>query len=282
MIQMPIVAFAALFMLLVSHAGRATADSGSLFQAAAPLIVQTQNAALVGARAPLVQLRPAAPATATATASGNNRSTASLFSGREGASLFAPYPARRTIARRDTRAGLVGPARSATQVDRVRHLIAQAEAGSKGYDAVQHGATIRPTKAPTQMTLQEIYDWITATPGQPHAIGRYQFIPATLKRLVAMLGADLGEVFSPQMQNQLADILLVEAGFNTFSQGNMTRHAFMNNLAKIWAGLPNSSGKSHYDGFAGNHATMTWTHFDAEMARIFPPVPDAPRHEPQA
>jgi hypothetical protein len=44
----------------------------------------------------------------------------------------------------------------------------------------------------------------------------------------------------------------------------------MNNLAKIWAGLPNSTGKSHYHGYAGNQATMTWARFDAEMAMIFP------------
>jgi hypothetical protein len=52
--------------------------------------------------------------------------------------------------------------------------------------------------------------------------------------------------------------------------GKMERHDFMNNLARIWAGLPNSSGKSHYEGYAGNKAVMTWDKFDAEMARIFP------------
>jgi hypothetical protein len=50
----------------------------------------------------------------------------------------------------------------------------------------------------------------------------------------------------------------------------MNRHQYMNNLAQIWAGLPTSSGKSHYHGFAGNRATMTWARFDAEMAKIFP------------
>jgi len=44
----------------------------------------------------------------------------------------------------------------------------------------------------------------------------------------------------------------------------------MNNLAKIWAGLPNSTGKSYYHGHAGNRATMTWARFRAEMEKIFP------------
>ncbi|WP_338023233.1 hypothetical protein [Aliiroseovarius subalbicans] len=120
------------------------------------------------------------------------------------------------------------------------------------------------------MKVQDIYDWISATPGQPHAIGRYQFIPATLKRLVTKLGVGVDEVFSPRLQDRLGDTLLLEAGLAAFRQGRMTRHVFMNNMAKIWAGLPNSSGKSHYDGYAGNKATMTWARFDREMARIFP------------
>ncbi len=261
-------ALIAALVLFVSLPGVAMAEANSLFQPAAPLIVQTQNAALVGARAPLVQMRPTAPG-------GPQHSAASLFSGREGASLFAPYPARpaaaqRVAARQTAPVSLLGPARSGSQVERVRHLIAQAEAGAKGYDAVQHGAKIRPVKPPTQMTVQEIYDWIAATPGQPHAIGRYQFIPATLKRLVTLVGIHPNARFTPAVQDQLGDVLLIEAGMNDFNHGTMTRHAFMNNLAKIWAGLPNSSGKSHYDGYAGNHATMTWARFDAEMGRIFP------------
>jgi muramidase (phage lysozyme) len=120
------------------------------------------------------------------------------------------------------------------------------------------------------MTLAEINAWIDATPGQPHAIGRYQFIPATLRRLVRDAGLGSGTVFTPRIQDQLADMLLAEAGLNAFLDGALPQMSFMNNLAKIWAGLPNSSGRSHYHGYAGNKATMTWTHFRAEMDRIFP------------
>lgn len=49
----------------------------------------------------------------------------------------------------------------------------------------------------------------------------------------------------------------------------MTRRAFMNNLAKIWAGLPNDTGKSHYAGYAGNKASISWASFDAQMAQVF-------------
>lgn len=119
------------------------------------------------------------------------------------------------------------------------------------------------------MTLGDIFAWIEATPGQPHAIGRYQFIPSTLARLVTILDAGPHDRFSPHMQDRLADILLHEAGLAHFRAGQMTRHEFMNNLARIWAGLPTSLGRSHYHGYAGNAATMSWSDFDSEMAHIF-------------
>ena len=185
----------------------------------------------------------------------------SLFAGRAVTGLFAPPDPNEVAALRNV--PLSG------RVARLRDLIAQAEAGSKGYDAVQYGATIKPPSHPTRLTVQQIYDWIDDTPGQPHAIGRYQFIPPTLRRLVRQAGVSPRTRFTPKVQDQLADILLAEAGLAPFLSGAMPRDAFMNNLAKIWAGLPNDTGRSHYHGYAGNKATMTWAHFDAQMVRIF-------------
>lgn len=232
---------------------------GSAGVAVAEQVSLLHSVSFLGSRQPLIALRQREPA------DGPTRPVGSLFAGKYGTSLFAPYPMRNNRA-----PVLAQPGPGTTQVDRIRHLIAQAEAGANGYDAVQHGARIRPAKAPTQMTIAEIYAWIEATPGQHHAIGRYQFIPATLKRLVALRGVATDKVFSPQVQDYLAEVLLAEAGLHAFQKGDIERHNFMNNLAKIWAGLPTSSGQSHYHGLAGNRATMTWAYFDAEMGRIFP------------
>mgnify|MGYP005989645163 CR=1 FL=1 len=194
---------------------------------------------------------------------------ASLFAGRQGGSMFEPVM---RMFPEDGEPGLdpFRPGLNATKAERVRHIIASAEAGRAGYDAVQHGARRKPAKRPTDMTLQEIYRWIADTPGQPHAIGRYQFIPSTLKMLVARAGISTKARFSPDVQDRLADLLLLDAGFDDLQQGQLSRTGFMNNLAKIWAGLPTSSGRSHYHGYAGNKATMTWARFEKEMAPIFP------------
>ncbi|WP_299726623.1 hypothetical protein [uncultured Tateyamaria sp.] len=196
----------------------------------------------------------------------NAPSSPSLFAGKSGTSLFRPMP---VSLKAPPSFGSI-PTPGVGPLGELRSLIARAEAGKKGYDAVQYGADILPAAPPTAMTIQEIYNWIDATPGQPHAIGRYQFIPPTLRRLVKRLGISPEARFSPRVQDQLADLLLKEAGLHRFLSGEMERQAFMNNLAKIWAGLPNDTGKSHYHGYAGNKATMTWAFFDAQMARIFP------------
>ena len=156
-----------------------------------------------------------------------------------------------------------------TPVDRLLGLIAQAEAGPAGYDAVQHGARIRPSKRPTQMTLGEIYAWIAATPGQPHAIGRYQFIPSTLRRVARERGFGPDTQFTPGVQDVLALVLLEDAGLSEFKAGQMDRTVFMHNLARIWAGLPLPTGKSYYDGYAGNSATMSWAAFEGGMRAIW-------------
>lgn len=190
--------------------------------------------------------------------------TSGLFSTRASGGLFAERRPSRSIFEK-TDNGLHG-----SDVQMIRALIQEAESRKDGYYAVQHGARIAPLKRPTQMTLAEVFMWIDATPNQPHAIGRYQFIPETLRRLVAKTGTKVSQRFSPTLQDQLADVLLVEAGLHRFRTGQLDRQVFMNNIAKIWAGLPNSSGKSHYDGYAGNKAVVTWARFDAVMAQISP------------
>lgn len=186
----------------------------------------------------------------------------SLFSG---AGFFAPLPPR-SLSEPATSRSLGGQ----SPVGQLLTLIARVEAGIAGYDAVQHGARIRPARAPTQMTLGDIHTWIAATPGQPHAIGRYQFIPPTLRRVAQIRGYGPETRFTAQVQDSLALVLLEDAGLRMFEAGQMPRRQFMHNLARIWAGLPLPNGQSYYEGYAGNSAAMTWEAFEGGVARIWP------------
>ncbi len=153
--------------------------------------------------------------------------------------------------------------------DKLLALIAFAESPGAGYDAVHHAAKIQPPKAPSDLSLDEIVDWIAATPGQHHAIGRYQIIPSTLARLQDRLSMPGSTRFSATTQDRMADMLLMDAGFGAFRAGRITQAAFMDRLAKVWAGLPLASGLSAYHDHAGNRATISRAFFEAQMARIF-------------
>lgn len=213
----------------------------------------------VEARAELQSLFPRSQATQASAMPG------SLFAG-GGTGLFAPVPERAQVVQAVYRAPL---GTGSAPVDQLLTLIARAEAGAAGYDAVQHGARVRPPARPTQMTLGEIYQWIRDTPGQPHAIGRYQFIPSTLRRVARIRGFGPETPFSPGVQDALALVLLEDAGLTAFKAGEMDRLVFMHNLAKIWAGLPLPNGRSYYQGYAGNAATMTWAAFEGGMRGIW-------------
>ena len=204
---------------------------------------------LLAARQPLFEVRDGAA---------GQVQLASLFVGEAEGGLFATLPGR-----------LDAPLSSGGgKAGRLHDLIAQAEAGPMGYDAVQHGARVKPPKRPTRMTLGEIYEWIRATPGQPHAIGRYQFIPATLRHSAKRLNLPPETRFTAQVQDQLANLLLGDAGFLKVQTGEISVEAFMLNLAKIWAGLPLPSGRSYYEGYAGNKATMDYAVFAREVRAI--------------
>ena len=241
---------------------------------AALLAEQGGPTPLFGKRAALLQ-----PASAPRTGPAGP----SLFAGAAAGSLLAPMPARPRAER--SRTGASGaPVRQAVWTDPrialggggapdvmlIRQLIGLAESHRDGYDAVVWSARIKPFAPPTRMTLGQIFEWIRATPGQNHAIGRYQFIPSTLRRLVREAGLSADQRFTPAVQDRLADILLAEAGLAEARAGRIGRHQLMNNLARIWAGLPTASGRSHYHGVAGNRATVSWARMDAELARHFP------------
>ena len=91
---------------------------------------------------------------------------------------------------------------NAEPLDQLLDVIASAEAGPAGYDAIHMSATRLHPAPPTRLTISQIFTWIDATPRQHHAIGRYQFIPSTLARLVEIEGIPLGTRFTPSVQRR--------------------------------------------------------------------------------
>jgi muramidase (phage lysozyme) len=96
------------------------------------------------------------------------------------------------------------------------------------------------------------------------AIGRYQFIGPTLRNLVAQAKLPLTTLFTPDLQDRLATVLLRGRGYGhwatgPFSPPQISDAQFAHGLSCEWASLPDpfNGGRSHYDGLAGNHASCT-------------------------
>jgi hypothetical protein len=156
-------------------------------------------------------------------------------------------------------------------LDALLDLIASAEAGPAGYDAIHSRARVLPAEPPTRLTLGEILIWIEATPGQPHAIGRYQIIPNTLRYLMLAEGLERHAQFTPALQDRLAHRLIRDAGLDAYLSGLMPPRAFMDKLAYVWAGLPLPDGRSAYEGIAGNRATLSRARYEAAFLAALPP-----------
>lgn len=135
-------------------------------------------------------------------------------------------------------------------------MIGQAEGA--GYDTIFGHNERRYGITPTEMTLEEVFK-VQRRMGNElgsSAFGKYQVLQKTLKNAVKEMGLPLDTVFSEDVQDAIALHLLKARGYDLYRQGKMRGRQFLNNLAKEWASVPNSSGRSHYAGDKmGNNAT---------------------------
>jgi hypothetical protein len=126
-----------------------------------------------------------------------------------------------------------------------------------GY-AEREGQPFAGTKV-TNLTLNEVaalQKEMVKNNGISSAIGKYQFIQATLKEAIKGLGLSGDEKFTPEVQDKLALWLLKNrTSFEEWVTGSGDSAKFQNELASQWASVPNTSGKSAYAGDGVNNAT---------------------------
>ena len=94
------------------------------------------------------------------------------------------------------------------------------------------------------------------------ALGAYQFIPGTFKNAVKRLGLPGNTVMTPQVQGKVAIELMVGGVKrpNLAAYLNGTSNdlgAALDDLSKEWAAIASKSGKSAYEGIAGNAASIS-------------------------
>lgn len=134
-------------------------------------------------------------------------------------------------------------------------LTGKLEAGKHGYNEV-YGK--KDAADLTNMTLADVFklqNQMRSEGGVSTAVGKYQFIQSTLQKQAQKLGIDQANTkFTPELQDRLALSLMKEKGLDQFLTGQMSKDQFADNMAEAWAAYPTASGKSRYDGVAGNKA----------------------------
>lgn len=140
----------------------------------------------------------------------------------------------------------------------LKKLIAKNEGGYGSYNRGKAGDTPNPTIDITKLTIGDIIVRQTKSNRDFFAVGKYQFTPNTLQEAIAYpeIGVKKTDLFSPDNQEKLFMYLL-------YKRKNLMRYlsgksddinAAVNDLAREFASLPNTSGVGMYDNTAGNEA----------------------------
>ena len=154
-----------------------------------------------------------------------------------------------------------GPlADKATARRRLRDWIGDIETTTGDYDILNGGGKLRG-KQPTEMTIREVLAeqlrWRSWPRARSSAIGKYQFVRASLDERYKQIGADIRELFDRSMQDKLCNESLDIRGFNRWWDNKMTDRTFLYNLAGEWASLPDPrTDKSRHGGVANNKSLI--------------------------
>jgi muramidase (phage lysozyme) len=160
------------------------------------------------------------------------------------------------------------PSNTSQQMDSIRNMIKSAEitpGAANAYD-IQQGEGKQAAVQLTKMTvdqvlaLQEERRKKGLKQGESTAVGAYQIVQGTLKEQIKKLKIEGDQMFDQDLQDQLANSLIKEAGFDQYA-ANPTPEAkanFVKRLSGIWAGIP--SGPEGQTGLPSNNnkATVDW------------------------
>ncbi len=96
--------------------------------------------------------------------------------------------------------------------------------------------------------------------GWLYAVGRYQFIPNTLRFAVDSSSVSWSDSFTPEVQDRLmaALVLYKRPTIISYLQGSHDNvGAAVDALAREWACVEYRNGRGYYDGYGGNRASLT-------------------------
>lgn len=153
----------------------------------------------------------------------------------------------------------------------------------RGYDTVYGNNQGKLKKRVTEMTIAEVQAAQPLWTKQfgSSATGRYQFMYATLKGLIAEFNLDTSSKFNSDMQDYLGFMLLRRRGYDKFIAGEIGLTTFGKALAQEWASFPVladtvgahrpvSRGQSYYAGDGLNKSLVAPERVEAALKTKLP------------
>lgn len=153
----------------------------------------------------------------------------------------------------------------AQQMQNIRNMIKSAEItpGAENPYDIQQGEGKQAAAQLTKMTVDQVLALQDERrkkglkKGESTAVGAYQIVQSTLKEKIAQLKIQGDQMFDKDLQDQLADSLIKQAGYDEYA-ANPTpdaKKAFIQRLSGIWAGIPKDAGGQ--TGLPGNQNKAT-------------------------
>jgi len=157
------------------------------------------------------------------------------------------------------------PTNQAQQMQNIRNMIKSAEItpGAENPYDIQQGEGKQAAVQLTKMTVDQVLALQDQRrkkglkKGESTAVGAYQIVQSTLKEKIAQLKIQGDQMFDKDLQDQLADSLIKQAGYDEYA-ANPTpdaKKAFVKRLSGIWAGIPKDAGGQ--TGLPGNQNKTT-------------------------
>jgi len=104
-----------------------------------------------------------------------------------------------------------------------------------------------------------------------YAVGRYQFIPSTLRFALRHSSVEELDMFTPEIQDRLMTALIFykRPAVGAFIRGDHELIGWaLNELAKEWASIEYRNGRGFYDHVGGNRAHISRAEMSAVLQEV--------------
>lgn len=143
---------------------------------------------------------------------------------------------------------------------------------AQGHYDMRNGSTRDP--AIIDMTINEVLQYQNNRRSWPNsrstAIGRYQYTQGTLEWVTGLMGVNKNtQKFDEDFQDELCIYdMRNRCKLDDWLAGRIETEEFVNELAEVWAAIPNSSNRSQYVGIAGNRRGLDFDDAVGQLDRI--------------